>query len=61
MLVTALVICYNLRFPAQENLGESPVWGTWGSASAAEKGDVDLKVVPDVDTRAAKTNRRVSQ
>lgn len=61
MIVIALVICYNLRFPAQEKLGESPVWGTWGSANAAEKGEVDLKAVPDVDTRAAKTDRRVSQ
>jgi hypothetical protein len=59
VFVIALVICYNLRFPTQEKLGESPVWGTWGSASAAEKGDVDLKAVPDVDTlRAAKTDRR---
>jgi len=41
VLATIVIICYHLLFPAQEKLGDSPEWGTWGSASAIEKGDVD--------------------
>jgi len=41
LFATIIIICYHLVFPKPETLEHSPEWGTWGSASALEKGDVD--------------------
>ncbi|KAF8335115.1 hypothetical protein F5887DRAFT_989577 [Amanita rubescens] len=41
LFATIVIVCYHLVFPSPEKSGESPAWGTWGSASAIEKGDVD--------------------
>ncbi|KAF8344872.1 hypothetical protein F5887DRAFT_969248 [Amanita rubescens] len=41
LFATIVIVCYHLVFPSPEKSGDSPAWGTWGSASAIEKGDVD--------------------
>ncbi|KAK2467654.1 hypothetical protein APHAL10511_000509 [Amanita phalloides] len=40
MLATILIICYNIVYGKPKLPQESPVWGSWGSENAADRGDI---------------------